>query len=75
MEQIEITGNYIVIKDNCVKTLYGHCNKLLVKKGDKVKQGDIIAEVGETGKATGPHLHFEIIKDERVIDPEYVMDF
>ena len=42
---------------------------------DKVKQGDIIAEVGETGKATGPHLHFEIIKDERVIDPEYVMDF
>ncbi|MFR7634446.1 MAG: M23 family metallopeptidase [Lachnospirales bacterium] len=63
------------MKDNCVKTLYGHCSKLLVKKGDKVKQGDIIAEVGETGKATGPHLHFEIIKDERVIDPEYVMDF
>ena len=70
-----MTGNYIVIKDNCVKTLYGHCSKLLVEKGDKVKQGDIIAEVGETGKATGPHLHFEIIKDERVIDPEYVMDF
>ena len=68
-------GTYIVIHDNCVKTLYGHCSKLLVEKGDKVKQGDIIAEVGETGKATGPHLHFEIIKDERVIDPEYVMDF
>ncbi len=70
-----ITGNYIVIKDDKVKTLYGHCSKLLVKEGDRIKQGDEIAEVGATGKATGPHLHFEVIREDRVIDPEYVLEF
>ena len=59
-------GDFLVKMKQAIKFL---------EKGDKVKQEDIIAEVGETGKATGPHIHFEIIKDERVIDPEYVMDF
>jgi murein DD-endopeptidase MepM/ murein hydrolase activator NlpD len=51
------------------RTLYGHCSKLMVKAGQKVKQGQVIALVGSTGQSTGPHLHFEIIMNDRPIDP------
>ena len=50
-------------------TLYAHSSKLLVKKGQKVKQGDTIALVGSTGHSTGPHLHFEVIVHNRSQDP------
>ena len=54
-------GNYIVVSHpNGTQTLYAHASKLLVKVGQQVKQGDMIALVGSTGKSTGPHLHFEI---------------
>ena len=56
-------------------TRYAHCSKIVVKKGAKIKQGQKIAEVGETGKATGPHLHFEIWRESRTINPEYILDF
>ncbi|HNK94672.1 MAG TPA: M23 family metallopeptidase, partial [Leptospiraceae bacterium] len=46
--------------ENGFFTMYGHCSKLLVAEGDVVKQGDIIALVGSTGKATGSHLHYEV---------------
>ena len=56
-------GNYVVIlHSNGYSTLYAHASKLLVKEGDKVEQGRVIALVGTTGYSTGNHLHFEIIQ-------------
>lgn len=68
-------GYHIQIENNDVATLYGHCSKLLVKKGDIVKQGQVIAEVGSTGKSTGPHLHFEIKRANRYINPRSILQF
>lgn len=57
-------GNFIRIRHNDdLVTLYGHCSKTLVKKGDRIQSGQIIGKVGMTGLATGPHLHFEIIEN------------
>lgn len=54
-------GNYIVIQhDNGTQTLYAHASKLYVSPGQYVSKGSTIAAVGRTGKATGPHLHFEV---------------
>lgn len=54
-------GNLVIISHgNGVQTYYGHCSVLNVKEGQKVSSGQVIAKVGSTGNATGPHLHFEI---------------
>ena len=55
--------------------LYAHCNELLVSEGENISQGKEIAKVGATGKATGPHLHFEIKYEGRLVNPEYIMNF
>lgn len=63
-------GNYVVIDHGGgVSTVYAHASKLLVKVGDVVKKGDIIAKVGTTGNSTGYHLHFEFRKDGKYTDP------
>lgn len=57
------------------KTLYAHMGSIKVKKGDKVKRGQIIGTVGNTGTSTAPHLHYEVIKDGKKVNPiNYVMD-
>ena len=55
-------GNVVKIEHQSgYTTLYAHCNDLYVKKGDRVNQGDVIASLGNTGRSTGPHIHFEVI--------------
>lgn len=66
-------GKHIRVESGEVMTVYAHCSELLVKEGDTVKQGDIIAKVGQTGRATGPHLHFEIRRENRFINPENIL--
>ena len=56
----EIIGNHLKIQIGEVSIIYAHCNSLFVKQGDKVTQGQEIAEVGSTGNSTGPHLHLEV---------------
>lgn len=65
-------GKHLRIQSGEVLTLYAHCSELLVQEGSTVKQGDVIAKVGATGRATGPHLHFEIRRDDRFINPELI---
>lgn len=62
-------GNYLVIEHNSVyKTRYLHLNKILVKKGQVIKRGQKIALSGNTGRSTGPHLHFEVLVRNRPVD-------
>ena len=78
VEQVSEEGEYgkhIKIRNGEAVTLYAHCSELLVKEGQKVKQGEKIALVGDTGKATGPHLHFEIRRNNNIINPEYILKF
>ena len=63
-------GNCVIIKhDNGQETLYGHCSKLNVTAGEKVYKGQVIAAVGNTGRSTGAHLHFEIHIGGSAVDP------
>lgn len=63
-------GNYLLIEhSDGIRSFYGHNSKLLVKKGQRVKLGQKVAEVGSTGMSTGPHLHFEIRKGNVRLDP------
>ena len=51
------------------KTFYAHLNKYIVRKGQMVKRGDLIGYVGSTGTSTAPHLHYEVIKNKRKVNP------
>lgn len=66
-------GKMVIIRHpNGYKTYYGHCSRLLVKKGAIVQQGQTIARVGRTGKATGPHVHYEIRINGNPINPKSI---
>ena len=63
-------GKMVVIDHgNGLTTLYGHASKLLVRKGEKVRTGEPIAQVGRTGNARGTHLHFEVRQGGKSINP------
>ena len=68
------TGRTVKIDHgNGFVTIYGHCSKYLVESGQYVKKGEEIAKVGNTGRSTGPHLHFEMWLFGKAIDPlEYL---
>ena len=70
-------GRVVVINHGYgYETLYAHMNKIDVRKGQKVVRGEVIGEVGNTGKSTGPHLHYEVHVKGRVVNPVnyYFMD-
>jgi murein DD-endopeptidase MepM/ murein hydrolase activator NlpD len=58
-----------------LETRYAHCSEILVKTGEKISQGQTLAEVGSTGRSTGNHLHFEARKDGVAIDPESIFNW
>lgn len=63
-------GNLVeVTHGNGYATRYGHNHKILVKVGDKVEKGDTLALMGSTGRSTGPHVHFEVLKNGRSVNP------
>ncbi|EIA09201.1 M23 family metallopeptidase [Flavobacterium frigoris] len=63
-------GNHVVIRHGYgYETLYAHLSKYNCKAGQRVKRGDIIGFVGSTGRSEGPHLHYEVHKDKRVVNP------
>lgn len=62
-------NNILVDHSNGLQTLYMHLNQILVRKGDKLNKGDKIGLVGSTGRSTGFHLHYEMIKNGQIIDP------
>lgn len=68
-------GNYIIIDHSKgFLTLYGHCDKLIAKEGANIREGEIIAKVGNTGDSTGNHLHFAMKKDGIYFDPAYIFE-
>lgn len=72
----ETYGNVITINhDKGFETLYAQLDEYLVKKGDFVKLGDVIGYVGSSGMASEPHLHYEVRKDGKIVNPkEYIKD-
>ncbi len=69
-------GKMILIKHNhSISTIYSHLNKIFVKSGEKIKRGELIGTMGRTGRATGVHLHFELIENKTVINPEKYIRF
>jgi len=64
-------GNNVVIEHSKgLRTWYMHLNQILVKRGDTVEKGDVIGLVGSTGRSTGPHLHYEVLKNGESTDPK-----
>jgi murein DD-endopeptidase MepM/ murein hydrolase activator NlpD len=72
----DIYGNLIEVKHNdSLSTVYGHNEKVLVKEGEYVTRGQVIATVGNTGRSTAPHLHFEVLENGKAVDPEAYVAF
>jgi murein DD-endopeptidase MepM/ murein hydrolase activator NlpD len=67
-------GNLVEINHgNGYATRYGHCAEILVAAGDLIKKGQEVALVGSTGRSTGPHVHFEVVRNGKIVNPrEYV---
>lgn len=67
-------GKHVKIQIGEVSIIYAHCNDIYVNEGDKITQGQEIAEVGSTGNSTGPHLHFEVRLSEKPVNPQNILE-
>ncbi|MBI4526635.1 MAG: LysM peptidoglycan-binding domain-containing M23 family metallopeptidase [Deltaproteobacteria bacterium] len=73
-DQLRGYGNLVIIRhDGGFASVYAHNQRNLVRAGQNVSRGDVIAEVGSTGRVSSPHLHFEIRKDNIARDPLYYL--
>lgn len=71
-----IYGNYFIIRHvDGFLSFYGHCSKIYVKEGKKVKRGAKVALVGATGKVTGSHLHFEVRRYGKILNPNFYVSY
>lgn len=69
-------GNCVIVSHgNGLATLYGHLSQVLVEVNDNVKVGQIIAKTGNSGRSTGPHLHYEVHKNNTPVNPKLFMNF
>ena len=67
-----VLGKYLTVQHpGGYETLYAHCSAVTAKSGQSVAMGEVIAAVGQTGNATGPHLHFELHRDDDFLNPVY----
>ena len=69
-------GKFVVINHGYgFQTRYGHLSQIKVKAGQHVKRGDVIALMGSTGYSTGPHLHYEVIRNGNFLNPaKYILN-
>jgi len=69
-------GQAVVIQhDKHYATLYGHADEMVVQVGQKVSRGEVVGFSGSSGRSTGPHLHFEVQKDGKAVDPQRMKTF
>jgi murein DD-endopeptidase MepM/ murein hydrolase activator NlpD len=70
-------GKYVILENSLTKTItkYYHLSNFVVKTGEKLTAGDLIGYAGSTGNSTGTHLHFEVLKNNKHIDPETFIKF
>jgi murein DD-endopeptidase MepM/ murein hydrolase activator NlpD len=67
-----VLGKYLTVQHpGGYETLYAHCSAVTAKSGQSIAMGEVIAAVGQTGNATGPHLHFELHRDDDFLNPVY----
>jgi len=67
-------GNVVILRhDEKTTSLYAHNERLLVEEGDRVRGGQRIATVGSTGRSTGPHLHFEVRRKKKALNPRKIL--
>ncbi len=69
-------GNFVIIQhEKELQTVYGHLHSISVKRGEKIESGQMIGKLGNTGRSTGAHLHYEMRKNGKKIDPKDYMNF
>ena len=68
-------GNYVILEHGNLECLYGHLSTILIREGEVVSAGTVVAISGNTGKSTGPHLHIRMKKDGKSVNPKLFIDY